>query len=240
MGLNFTRMTPKKSYEHVVEQIEQAIFDGDIQAGERLPAEMKLKETFNTSRGTIREALRVLENKGLVTIRPGVKGGAEVQPANTKAMQDSISTMIRFQQCSLEDLAEFRAFLEGYAARKAATISNEKQIQKLNRILADIEAHSATGPDNWDEFHRLDALFHQHVAYMADNPLLLANQSCIHENIHVYFKAYLPFSKDLLEQDVDDLRTIARAITGGNAREAEDAAIKHVIKFSELMESKRP
>ena len=240
MDLNFAQMTPKKSYEHVVEQIEQAIFDGDIQAGERLPPEMKLKETFNTSRGTIREALRILENKGLVVIRSGVKGGAEVLPANTQAMQDSISTMIRFQQCSLEDLAEFRSFLEGYAARKAATKGNEKQIQKLNRILADVEAHVETGPENWDEFHRLDALFHQQIAYMAGNPLLLANQSCIHENIHVYFQTYLPFSKALLDEDVDDLRIIARAISRGKAREAEAAAMKHVMKFSQLMETKRP
>lgn len=77
MVLEVTRMKPRKSYEYVVEQIESAICDGALAPGERLPSEMKLKEMFDTSRGTVREALRVLEQKGLVTVRTGVKGGAD-------------------------------------------------------------------------------------------------------------------------------------------------------------------
>ena len=65
MNLNFTKMVPKKSYQHVVEQIQTAIMEGTLQQGDRLPSEMKLKESFDTSRGTVREALRVLEQKGL-------------------------------------------------------------------------------------------------------------------------------------------------------------------------------
>lgn len=239
MALNFTKTTPKKSYEHVVKQIEEAIFDGSIKPGERLPPEMQLKETFNTSRGTIREALLVLENKGLVAIRAGVKGGARVQPANTRAMQDGIALMIRHQQCSLEHLAEFRAFLEGYAARKAASNPDADQIKKLNQIMADIKTHAATSPDSFDEFHRLDALFHQQIALMADNPLLLANQTCIHENIHVYFKTFLPFSIELLKEDISDLEAIHQAIINKSPQEAEQAARQHVLKFSELMKAQR-
>lgn len=239
MTLKFTRMVPKKSYEHVVEQIEDAIFDGKIQAGERLPSELKLKDSFNTSRGTIREALRVLENKGLVSIRPGVKGGAEVQPANTRAMQNSVATMIRQQQCSLEHLAEFRANIEGFAAFKAASKATQEQITQLNKILDDISNLMDSKPDNWQAFHLLDAKFHQHIAKMADNPLVMANQACIHENIHVYFHAFLPFSTSLLQEDVNDLKIIARAISLGNAEAAQQAAQAHVKKFSKLMETHR-
>lgn len=239
MTLNFTRMVPKKSYEHVVEQIEEAIFDGRIKAGERLPSEIKLKESFNTSRGTIREALRVLENKGLVSIRPGVKGGAQIQPANTRAMQDSIAMMIRHQQCSLEHLADFRAFLEGFAARRAASLATPDQIKELNHILGKIAALLDTNPSDWQDFHRLDAKFHQHIALMADNPLVMANQACIHENIHVYFHEFLPFSKALLEDDVNDLKKIARAVSLGKAEEAQQAAADHVTKFSKLMAEHR-
>ena len=85
MGLNVTKMKPKKSYEHVVEQIQSAIFSGELCEGERLPSEMKLKDMFDTSRGTVREALRVLEQKGLVSVRTGVKGGARVRPARISA-----------------------------------------------------------------------------------------------------------------------------------------------------------
>ena len=236
MTLKFTRMIPKKSYEHVVEQVQEAIFEGKIKAGERLPSEMKLKETFNTSRGTIREALRVLENKGLVSIRTGVKGGAVIKPANTRAMQDGIALLIRHQKVSLEQLGEFRAFLEGYAAHKAALTAKKEDIQILNTILDGIRAHIKTGPENWKEFHILDAKFHKQIAAMADNPLVLANLTCIHENIHVYFQAYLPFSEKLRKEDFNELGRIAKAVEQGRPQEAEKEARLHIAKFSKFME----
>lgn len=239
MTLNFTRMVPKKSYEHVVEQIQEAIFDGHIKAGERLPSEMKLKETFNTSRGTIREALRVLEYKGLVSIRTGVKGGAVIKQANTHAMQDGIELLIRHQKISLEQLAEFRAYLEGAAAHKAAQAPKKDEVQTLNGIIDEIRAHIKTDPEDWEIFHRLDAKFHKQVAAMADNPLMLANLACIHENIHVYFRTYLPFSKTLLETDYNDLCRIAQAVTQGRPEEAQKEARHHINRFSTLMENQR-
>ncbi len=239
MTLNFTRMVPKKSYEHVVEQIQEAIFEGQIKPGERLPSEMKLKETFNTSRGTIREALRVLEHKGLVSIRTGVKGGAVIKPANTMAMRGGIELLIRHQKISLEQLAEFRAYLEGAAAHKAALDAGKDEIQTLNKILDEIRAHVNTGPEDWEEFHRLDAKFHKQVAAMADNPLILANLACIHENIHVYFRTYLPFSQKWLQEDFNDLCRIADAVTQGRPADAEQEARNHIARFSKLMETQR-
>jgi len=229
-------MIPVKSYQHVVEQIQSAICDGTLQQGDKLPSEMKLKDMFNTSRGTVREALRVLEQKGLVSVRTGVKGGATVKEANTEAMSDSMALLIRHQKVKLHHLAEFREFLEGYAAEKASGADDEKGIRQLNQILAKIEALIGTGPQDWTEFHVLDAQFHQQLAKMADNPLIEANLSTIHDNIHVYFHRYLPFSRELLEEDFQDLSEIAKAVERGDAEVAGKAARSHVSKFSGLME----
>lgn len=54
-----------KIFQDVVEQIQEAILDGRLKAVDMLPAERELKQMFNISRGTLREALRVLEQKGL-------------------------------------------------------------------------------------------------------------------------------------------------------------------------------
>ena len=236
MSVTFAKMVPVKSYQHVVEQVESAILDGSFQQGDRLPSEMKLKDMFGTSRGTVREALRVLEQKGLVTIRTGVKGGATVKEANTEAISDGMALLIRQQQVSLEKLAEFREFLEGFAAEKAAERCDQEQIGELNDILQSIEDHVSTHPEGWDEFHRLDAIFHRRLAKMADNSLVEANLVTIHENIHGYFQKYLPFSRELLLEDVDDLRRIAAAVGRGDGQAAGEATRFHIARFSAMME----
>lgn len=236
MGLSFAKMKPRKSYQHVVEQIQSAIFNGEIRPGERLPSEMKLKDMFETSRGTVREALRVLEQKGLVSIRTGVKGGARVKPANTDAMEEGMDLLIRHKKISLAHLAEFRELLEGHAAEQAARLATPDALAGLEEILSEIKTHAATGPDNWETFNRLDASFHQSLAVIGGNPLLEANLRTIHENIHTYFHQFLPFSAALLEQDVQDLDNILAAVAAGRPDEAGTLARGHVSRFSALME----
>jgi DNA-binding FadR family transcriptional regulator len=236
MGLTFTKMVPLKSYQHVVEQIQSAIFDGKLREGDKLPSEMKLKELFNTSRGTVREALRILEQKGLVTIKTGVKGGATVKEANADAMRDGMALLIRHQKVSLQHLAEFREFLEGWAAEKAAASGDRMAIRDLKDIIGRIQAHIDTGPEDFSEFHRLDAMFHRRIAEMAGNPLIQANLASVHENIHVYFNTYLPFSFELLKEDFQDLCDIAEAVARGDNEAAGIAARRHVAKFTKLME----
>ncbi len=243
MNLNFTKMVPQKSYQHVVEQIQTAIVDGDLKQGDRLPSEMKLKDAFDTSRGTVREALRVLEQKGLISIRTGVKGGAVIKEANTEAMRDSMGLLIRHGKVSLPHLADFRELLEGHVAQQAAMLASKEDIRKLKDILLEIEAEIQTDPTGWENFHRLDASFHQELARVGQNPLLQANLTTIHENVHTYFHQYLPFSRDLLGEDYQDLCKIMSAVEKRDGDEAKRVARHHVARFSQLMaeqQSKSP
>lgn len=235
MVLEVTRMKPLKSYEYVVEQIESAICDGALIPGERLPSEMKLKEMFDTSRGTVREALRVLEQKGLVSVRTGVKGGARVKAAGTKAMSDSMALLIRHKKVSLDHLAGFRELLEGDAAGNAARNADADSLARLDQVMAKIRTLAQREADNWEAFNRLDAEFHLTLAGMGGNPLVEANLSTIHENIHTYFQHYLPFSRALLERDIRDLEGIYGAVARGDAGEAEGLAREHVARFTRLM-----
>jgi DNA-binding GntR family transcriptional regulator len=154
-------------------------------------------------------------------------------------MQDGIALLIRHKKVSLEQLAEFRSYLEGVAAHKAALHGDKGQIGALNRILEEIRGFVETGPTDWEEFYKLDAKFHKQVAVMANNPLILANHTCIHENIHVYFRTYLPFSLELLREDFNDLCRIAEAVTQGRPEEAEKEARQHIARFSRHMEAHR-
>ena len=79
MSALFRKAKQSRIFQDVVDQIQGAILDGQIKPGDKLPAERELGEMLGTSRGTLREALRVLEQKGLIEIRLGVGGGAIVK-----------------------------------------------------------------------------------------------------------------------------------------------------------------
>lgn len=236
MPVSFQKAITKKSYEHVVSQIQEAILSGELQEGERLPSEMKLKDMFETSRGTIREALRVLEQKGLVFIKTGVKGGATVKQAGIQPISDGIGLLIAQRKVPLSDLAQFRMLLEGFVTFQAAQRATQEDKSMLGKILSEIEAHLATNPDSFELFNRMDAAFHQALAKIADNLLVQANLKTIHENIHAYFHQYLPFNAGILKEDFNDLEQIYAAITDNDPETAKKRAEDHVMRFTALME----
>ncbi len=90
MALKFKKSKPTRIFQDVVDQIQRAIIDGSLKPGDVLPSEMKLKEMFSTSRGTIREALRILEQKGLVDIKTGVGGGAIIKTVDTEKIAEGL------------------------------------------------------------------------------------------------------------------------------------------------------
>ncbi|MEA3434905.1 MAG: FCD domain-containing protein [Thermodesulfobacteriota bacterium] len=227
-----------KSYQNVVDQIQSAICEGSLKDGDKLPSEMKLTKMFDTSRGTIREALRVLEQKGLISVKTGVKGGPIVKEANTRPMSESIALLIRHQKVSLHHLAQFRKILEGHIAAQTALMAGKNEINQLKAILKEAKMHIKTKPSGWEEFHKMDATFHMILAKTAKNPLIEANLQSIHDNIQIYFKQYLPFSDALLMDNYEDLCKIVEAVENKNSQAARQLAETHVTKFNDLMEEK--
>jgi len=238
MELHFKKMKKIKSYQNVVDQIQSAICDGSLKDGDKLPSEMKLTKMFNTSRGTIREALRVLEQKGLISVKTGVKGGPIVKEANTRPMSESIALLIRHQKVSLQHLAQFRKILEGHIAAQTARMAGKNEINRLKAILKEAKMHIKTKPSGWKEFHKMDATFHMVLAKTAKNPLIEANLQSIHDNIQIYFNQYLPFSDALLMDNYEDLCKILDAVENKNSLAARQFAEIHVTKFNDLMEER--
>ena len=238
MELQFKKMKKIKSYQNVVDQIQAAICDGSLKDGDKLPSEMKLTKMFDTSRGTIREALRVLEQKGLISVKTGVKGGPIVKEANTRPMSESIALLIRHQKVSLQHLAQFRKILEGHIAAQTALMAGKNEINQLKAILKEAKMHIKTKPSGWEEFHKMDATFHMVLAKIAKNPLIEANLQSIHDNIQIYFNQYLPFSDALLMDNYEDLCKIVEAVENKNNLAARQLAETHVTKFNDLMEEK--
>src|SRR5437773_153555 len=84
-------------------------------------AAVELAEQFRVSRITVRDALRVLEARGLIRVKVGASGGAFVTDTNLDQVVGSISTMVKLRRMTLSELAEARTIVETAAAERAAS-----------------------------------------------------------------------------------------------------------------------
>lgn len=234
----FKPVKQNKAYRDVVEQIQEAIMEGSLKPGSLLPAERELKEQFGISRGTLREALRVLEQKGLIEIRTGVAGGSVIREVNSENLSDNLGLLIRNRTVSLRDLAEFREGMEGSVAALAAQRATDTDRSLLERLMGEAEGHLKEGRKGWDNFARTDEQIHLALARMSGNQLFIAVLTSVYYNIHTYCENYLLWNKALLQENFDDLRNIVAAVSAGDAERAREMALGHVRRFNMYMEQR--
>lgn len=227
-----------KVFQDVVEQIQQAILDGRLKAGDTLPAERELKETFNVSRGTLREALRVLEQKGLIKIKLGVGGGSVVKAVDTKQISESLGLLIRSQKVSLNHLAEFREDVEGIVAAHAAGKSTQGDIRKLRQLLDQAQTCVEQGSSQRNAFIQIDKKIHMALADITGNPIYSSVLHSIHDNIHRYYDRFLSMEKRELQENLQDLYDLIRAVENRNSEQAQRIAQNHVKRFNRYMQKR--
>jgi len=206
-GVSFTPIRQARASGEIVSQIERAIFDGELQTGDRLESERELAERFGVSRITVRDALRVLEARGLVHVKVGASGGAFVSDTNVDQVAESISTMIQLQRMTLSGVAEARTVVETATSELAAERADEADIKRIEQsvekgrlVVREQAPHTEASMD-----------FHVAVALAAKNELLSATVA-----------AY----RDLLVQTLHDMRDVRSAKTTQKAHEEIVDAIR--------------
>jgi GntR family transcriptional regulator, transcriptional repressor for pyruvate dehydrogenase complex len=234
----FREAKQNRIFQDVVEQIQDAILQGKLKPGNKLPPERVLKEMFRASRGTLREALRILEQKGLITIKTGVGGGAFVNVLTTRQISESLDLLIRYQMVSLRDLAEFREGVEGMVAALAVERVKGEDIQYLKKLLAEAKNYLDEGASGWDNFIHVDNQLHMALAQIAGNPIYESVLQTIYDNIHRYFDQFLPREDNLLRENYRDLCEIVEAVENGQAAQAHLLVQNHVYRFNRLMEER--
>jgi GntR family transcriptional regulator, transcriptional repressor for pyruvate dehydrogenase complex len=234
----FTRAEHRRAFEDIVFQIQEAILDGGLKAGERLPSERQLQEAFQISRNTLREALRALEQKGLVTIKTGMKGGAIVCPMDAKGVCESLDLLLRFQKISLSELSEFREEVEGLVAAKAALMAKKEDIAYLKGLMKSIEAELPRGESGWDEISRLDTLFHLRLAQITGNRMYESVLHTVHDNINHYFYDFLSKDQTVFKNTYKELCRITEAIEKKDPDRARTCLRQHLRRYSGMMKEK--
>ncbi len=232
----FQKVKKKRVYHEVADQIEEAVISGLLKPGEKLPAERKLVERFDISRRTLREALRIVEQKGLIEIKVGSRGGAFVKDLTTAPISESLGLLIRSKKISLRELAEFRLDIESLVAGRAARRATSEDVDSLKDLLVKGESLLASNRFNWRAFMEVDQQLHLTLARIARNSIHEFILKTIHENINRYYESYLPKDKKIWKQSYLEMRPLVKAVEDGDVKKAFSLAQEHVKRGDRLME----
>ncbi len=164
----FSSVAVIRPYEQIVNQIQQAIRDGQLARGSKLPTERNLSETFGVSRSVVREAIKVLDAMGLVESRQG--SGLYVRNESIQTVSRAFVLSVSPDAESVDRLFEFRQGLEAEAARLAAQRRTEAHLLAMKQALGLVD--EATDPQDWDVFGEADTRFHILLAEASANPYL--------------------------------------------------------------------
>src|SRR4051794_22682055 len=102
--------------ELVAGHIRNRIVRGELKPDEALPPESTLMEDFNVSRPTLREAFRILESEGLITVRRGARGGARVQAPEANVAARYAGFLLQNRGATVADVLSARVIVESPAA----------------------------------------------------------------------------------------------------------------------------
>ena len=217
----------RKGFQYVVHEIENAIINGEFPNGAYLPPERKMKEKFNVSRNTLREALKVLEDRGLIQIKLGAHGGAFVKQLSTQKVSEALSLLFRSRTVSMMHLVEFRQAIEGEIALLAALRATPAEIDKLRSL-----ATEAIGQiDDKKSFLEIDKKFHIEVAKISKNPVYILVAKTLHTNMDNYYDDYIEMvGKNEFMDSYQYFCDLIAAIDQKQVTEAKILAQNHVLK----------
>jgi GntR family transcriptional regulator, transcriptional repressor for pyruvate dehydrogenase complex len=147
-----------RTSEIIVRRIKKQISNGRLVEGHKLPAEREMARQFKTSRVSVREAYRSLEEQGLLHIRRGAEGGAFIQKFDHEPVRRSLSLVLGLGRTSHKELTEARMLIEPPIARLAALRARPEDIAKLERVLIqeeeEVKRAAADSGGTAGQFHR--------------------------------------------------------------------------------------
>ena len=154
--------------ESIVDQILQAINNGELKPGDKLPPEREMCNMFSVSRTVIRDALKTLVGLGVVTIRHGM--GAYINEVDGTEEVSRLASLLQISRGTIEELFQVREVIESQAAIWCTQNANEQDIQQLEDI---VRKGKELGDTEESKLALLDAEFHLKIVEAAGNRVLM-------------------------------------------------------------------
>ena len=170
----------KKSLaEEVSGKLKEQIAAGTYPVGSRLPVEPELMKIFGVGRSSIREAIKLLANTGLLRVQQGVGTFVETHESNTETMDQ------RLKRAKEQEVDEVRQLLEMKIAEKAALHRSSKDLQQISKHLA--ARKKAADSNSLIDCIEADIAFHAAIAAAAGNEILSDLYKTVSEHLKQWF-----------------------------------------------------
>ena len=237
---NSTVRVPKAG-EMVAAQLRRQIVLGELKEGDQLPSESVLMEEFGVSRPTLREAFRILEAEGAITVRRGVRGGARVQVPDITVSARHVGLVLQYRGTLLSDVYDVRAILEPAAARMAARRRTSADLARLQEAL---DRHRESVEDPGASFTS-DAEFHRLIVELSGSETLQVLAAMVTDIIREGDRAYAESHDWQHEQELAKIAIRAHTrlvelIRKRSGEEAEEHWRRHLSESAKIVLGGRP
>jgi GntR family transcriptional regulator, transcriptional repressor for pyruvate dehydrogenase complex len=217
---------PRISKEVTV-QLKHAILLGHFQTGDKLPPERELAEQFQVSRISVRESLRVLENTGFLTTRPGVAGGTFVTDLTFEHLTNAFIDLFLAEKISIPELVRVRVLIEPEVARLAAMQADGESARLLREA---IEAEELPSRTLIEDINRM-TLVHYILAEACGDRFLDALERSLMAMTRRVVQVVEP--EPLLLHPAGMHHSIVDAVLARDPERAAEAMRKHALEFGE-------
>jgi GntR family transcriptional repressor for pyruvate dehydrogenase complex len=215
------------------------IVNGELEPGQPLPRETDLAEQFRISRGTAREVIRSLEERGLISVKHG-RGATVNERERWDTLDPDVLAALLSGPASAETLADFlesRRVLEIEAAGMAAERADAQDLERLTAALEamrDAAARAERNPAVEREYHEADIAFHRALIQATKNSTLVSLTGKIHA---ATLEARFPTARPMLRgtRTLPEHERIMKAVAKGNGSAARKAMREHLDSVEEFL-----
>lgn len=215
----FTPLVSARACQRVLDQINNVILSGQLRKGDKLGRERELAEQFGVSRPTVREAISMLREAGVVTVKRGPGGGTFVLSETIPADLLSTAAIARRE---VEATLEARWAVEMMVVELAAQRATEEDIRFQREALESFR----TGPQTGAAFVAVDTKCHLGVARAAHNPRLYNVMEALMKDVYVALEM-VPSAAETFEEAFRAMCAVVDALEAHDAAAARTAMEAH-------------
>ena len=187
----FSPIKSPRTFEEVSKRIKKLIFDGIFKPGDKLPPETELAQQFNVGRQSVREALRILELSGFITIQKGGGGGAIIKDTISNTISELFLDAFQLEKISIEELTIARVEIEKTVLKYAIRNANKSDIRSLQENIRKSREKIKNNELVIDE----NIQFHKLLARASKNQLFIIVVEAISTAVKYFLNQLIPDSE---------------------------------------------